>query len=229
MSDILNDVLAAQKDRKKYDKLISAYLPFLKKQLVGLDNLGLEYDDMLSLAMLTFAGCIQQYTTEKGAFLAFSKVCIRNRLLDESRKQKRYSDKIVPLVIENEDGFSQYSGEVAASITAYNVATERSALAQEIAIFSTALSHFSIEFSALVASSPKQARSRELCMRLAEGVVESPILLHEVLEKQKLPQLVLAERFQISPKTIEKHRRYIVMLVVLYAGDYPYIRAFLPK
>ena len=33
MSDIANDVLAAQQDRNKLNQLISDYLPFIKKQL----------------------------------------------------------------------------------------------------------------------------------------------------------------------------------------------------
>ena len=69
MSDIAKDVLDAQQDRNRLNQLISDYLPFIKKQLSGLNGLRLEYDDMLSLAMLTFSGCVHQYSLEKGNFL----------------------------------------------------------------------------------------------------------------------------------------------------------------
>ena len=48
-------------------------------------------------------------------------------------------------------------------------------------------------------------------------------------EQKKLPQAQLASALFISPKTIEKHRKYIVTLIILLSGDYPGIRAFLPQ
>jgi hypothetical protein len=43
-----------------------------------------------------------------------------------------------------------------------------------------------------------------------------------------LAQAELAKEFGISPKTIEKYRKYIVTLSILLLGDYPGIKAYLP-
>jgi hypothetical protein len=40
---------------------------------------------------------------------------------------------------------------------------------------------------------------------------------------------VLAAHAGFSKKALEKYRHYIVALVILTRGDYPYIRAFLPQ
>lgn len=228
MSDIANEVLAAQQDRNKLNQLISDYLPFIKKQLSGLQGMRLEYGDMLSLSMLTFSGCVQQYTVEKGNFLAFCSICIRNRLLDESRKQVRYESRIVPLFDDNNENQSCVAdGDTA--IAVYNTQQEQLSLAQEIESFSTEVKKYGIDFDDLPRICPKQIRSRELCSKLAREIVSTPLLYCGFMTTHRIAQGELSTRFNISPKTIEKHRKYIVTLVVLMGGDFPYIQAFLPN
>lgn len=226
MGDIAEAVLSAQQDRQKLNQLISDYLPFIKKQLSGLQGLSLEYDDMLSLAMLTFSGCVQQYALEKGNFLAFCSVCIRNRLLDESRRQMRHRRKVVPLFDGEDENRSPADSE--ASIVAYNREQERTALAQEIEAFASQIRQFGIDFEDLPRICPKQTRSRKLCAKLAGEIISTPSLYQEWMATQRIARTELSTRFHISPKTLEKHRKFIVTLVILLTGDYPYMQAFLP-
>lgn len=227
MGSIADEVLAAQQDRSQLDQLISNYLPFIKKQLAGLQGMRLEYDDMLSLAMLTFTGCVQQYALDRGNFLAFCSACIRNRLIDESRKQTRYERKIVPLFDDENEG-NPCAADQDASIAAYNIGQEQASLAQEIECFSLEIQKYGIDFSDLPRICPKQARSRALCVRLARGIIADAPMYHDFMATRRIAQSELSARFAISPKTIEKHRKFIVTLVVLMAGDFPYIQAFLP-
>lgn len=228
MGEIADDVLTAQKDRGKMNQLIANYLPFIKKQLSRLRGIHMEYDDMLSLAMLTFSGCVQQYAVDKGNFLAFCSVSIRNRLIDESRKQARYENKIVPL-FANEDEKSACMAGAEASIAAYNMEQEQNSLMQEIEAFALELKDFGIDFNDLPRVCPKQARSRELCIRLASEIVANPVLYCELKTTHRIAQKSLSVRFAVSPKTLDKHRKYLIALVVLLSGDYPYIQAFLPN
>lgn len=227
MDEIASAVLAAQQDRDKLNQLIVQYLPFIRNQLTGLHGFPLEYDDMLSLAMLTFSGCVQQYTAEKGSFLAFCTVCIRNRLLDAARKQARYQSKLLPLV-DDESARSARTAEDTLSLAAYNAAQEQAALAQEIEAFSQALKQFGVDFASLPRCCPRQKRSRLLCMRLARAIVDTPAFLQLFWATRRIAQKELSVQCTVSPKTIEKHRKYIVTLVLLITGDYPYIQAFLP-
>lgn len=225
MGDIAEEVLAAQRDHKKLNQLIADYLPFIKKQLFGLKGLRLDRDDMLSVAMLTFSGCVQQYDLDKGNFLAFCGVCIRNRLLDESRRQARYESKILPL-FDGEGRPSQADGD--ASMAAYSMEREQTSLALEIEAFSLELKGFGIDFNDLPRVCPKQGRSRALCAGAAEEIAADPSMYQEFMKTGRLPQAALSARLGVSPKTLEKHRKFIVTLVILMAGDYPYIQAFLP-
>lgn len=228
MDRIINEVIAAQQNPQKLNRLISKYLPFIKKQITGLKGLHLEYDDMLSLAMLTFSGCVGQYSEKKGNFLSFCSVCIRNRIVDESRKQSRYDNKTVPLFDDPNPEDTSFSAEGAASIASYNMENERLALVQEIEMFSKEIEKFGINFEDLPQISPKQARSRELCFNLAKEIIDTPAFRQELMSTQRIPQTELSSRFSISPKTVEKHRKFIVVMAILLAGEYPYIQSFLP-
>lgn len=216
MGELEKRVLAAGRDRRAMDALLRDYLPFLKKQ-AALGGPGLDYDDRLSLSMLAFADAARRYDGSRGAFLPFAGVCIRNRLLDESRRELRRTEKIMPL-----------NGEQAVSDPCDH-ALERQALAEEIVELDKALALCGVTFGELPGVCPSQQRARTLCLQLAACVAADGKLRGDFRRTGRLPQGELARRFQISVKTVEKHRKYIAALAVLLTGDFPGIRAFLPK
>lgn len=228
MSDIEQAIYSARQSKSQLNRLINEYLPFIKKQLIGLKGLRLEYDDMMSLAMLTFSSCVFQYEPQKGNFFAFCGTCIKNRLIDESRKQARYEGKLVQM-LDNDDLLYDDTIDTRASVAAYDLQQERQSLIQEIEAFCVELNGFGIDFEELYVFCPKQTRSRLLCFKLAKEIVSTPQLYEIFVSTQRIAQTELSARFGISKKTVEKHRKYIVALVLLMTGEYPYIQAFLPS
>lgn len=226
--DINIRIAKAQNDAKEMEQMLTDYLPFIKKQLVGMKGFELEYDDMLSLAMLTFVNCIRQYTSTKGNFFSFCATCIRNRLIDECRKQTAYSSKIVPLFPQTEE-ITANTPDTIISLEAYDKEQERLSLCQEIDDFSQLLNQYGIKFQDLPRICPKQERSRRQCLELAKTVVANLSLKETLFHQKRLAQAELASIFSISLKTIEKHRKYIVTLALLLSGDYPGIKSFLPQ
>lgn len=227
MNDLISQIRLAQKDAAALERLLVTYLPFIKKQIASLSTLPLEYDDMLSLAMVTFAGCVKQYDESKGSFFGFCSVCIKNRLLDESRKQAGYRHNVVPLCPDaGENGAPP--PELEASIARYELEQERLFLHEEIRQYDDALKSFGIRLQELPRICPKQKRSRSQCLLLATAIAGDKNHAETLRIHKRIAQKDLAEQFHISVKTIEKHRRYIVALAVLILGDYPGIRAFLP-
>lgn len=218
MEELEERVLAAGRDRQAMDGLLRDYLPFIKGQAAQ-GGPGLDYDDRLSLAMVAFADAVRQYRPDRGSFLSFAEVCIRNRLTDESRRELRYTGKVVPLREEYELMSTDPLGRE----------LERQGLAEEIGALDRALGLCGLTFRELPAACPKQRRARALCLQLAACVAAGEDLRRDFCRTGRLPQGELARRFQISVKTVEKHRKYIAALAVLLIGDYPGIRAFLPK
>ena len=106
---------------------------------------------------------------------------------------------------------------------------ERQGLAAEIRQFDQALGHCGVTFRELPRVCPTQRRARVRCLQLAACIAADDALRAGFQRTGRLPQGALAQRFGLSVKTVEKHRKYITALAVLLTGDYPGIRAFLPK
>lgn len=220
-------VLKAQTDAAEMDHLVADYLPFIKKEASKYNGYGLEYDDKLSLGMLVFVNCVRQYQPARGNFVSFVSVCVRNRLLDVAAKQNSMAALVQsPMGSEEDVENAAYADE--ASLWAYSLTLEQQTLAEEIDALSQSLKQFDITFDVLSKNSPRQKRSRGLCMQLAQAVVRNEMMRHSLFANRRLPQAKLAEQFEISEKTVEKYRRYIVALAVILEGDYPAVKTFLP-
>lgn len=115
------------------------------------------------------------------------------------------------------------------SLQTYSREMEQQTLSYEIEELSTALLPFAITFRELPKICPKQDRSRTLCFEIVKMLLSNKDMKTQLFVHKKLSQAELAAQLDISVKTIEKHRKYIVTLAVLMAGDYPNIKTFLPQ
>lgn len=228
MSDLLPRLKKARTDNTELNKLISDYMPFIKKETAKTPVFQMDYDDRLSIAMLIFMNCVRQYNESAGSFLAFAATCIRNRMIDEGRKLARYHANVIPLY-HNEDNNIENPVEVMASKLEYEKEQERASLSEEIDLLSSAMIEFDITFDSLTKICPKQKRSRNQCITLAREIISDITLNEQFIRTRRVPRKELARRFNLSEKTVEKHRRYIVAVTLLLSGDYPEIQAFLPK
>ena len=227
--DTLNEqVEKAKRDAQEMNRLINAYMPFIRKTATETGAAGMDYDDRLSLAMLTFMNCVRQYKNERGNFISFAAACIRNRLIDENRRQLRYRNRETPLFSDDEDRIYGTAADQA-SIYAYSRERERESLADEIDAFSQKLADFGIRINELPKICPKQSASRKRCVELGQFVADDGEMCESLMKNHRLAQSRLAKQFGLSEKTIEKHRKYIVTIVILLSGDFPLVKAFLPK
>ena len=228
MDALIERINTAKNSNVELERLIADYMPFIKKTVNDTGDLRMEYDDRLSLAMLAFMNCVKQYDTGRGSFTAFTITCIRNRLIDESRKQARHTGKVISLTPEGEEDISGTIDEKA-SIDAYNQGLEKSSLSDEISVFSEQLSEYGVTFGELPAICPKHERARRQCISIGRFVAGNEEMRATLIRTRRLSQSSLAAQFGLSEKTIESHRKYIVTIVILLTGDYPFIRTFLPQ
>ena len=226
MDDIETRIKKAQSDSSELELLISDYLPLLKKQAGAAASGILEYEDRLSLAMLTFISCVRQYTEKRGSFISFFSVCFHNRITDEIRRQNLYLKNVQTLTPDSAE-LETAAGK--ASLDAYDREQERLSLCEEIDRLSEAIGVYGVAWKDLPRICPKQPRAKATCRQAAAAVLLNPEFHAMFFGQKKLPQAQLASALFLSPKTLEKHRKYIVTLIILLSGDYPGIRAFLPQ
>ncbi|NLW79209.1 MAG: hypothetical protein GXY32_07355 [Ruminococcaceae bacterium] len=228
MNDLNERIVRAKSDGGELDSLLRDYLPFVQGVIAKQGYANVEYDEQLSVAMLVFVNCISQFDAEKGNFLTYLGVAIANRLKDEGKKQARATRQTISLDDTAADTAIQLASREAA-LQDYSVQEERQQIAEEIDMLSAALADYGIAFFDLEKVAPRQKRSRQLCAQLAHTILGDADMLDSLRRTKRLPARQLADKSGQSLKTLDKHRRYIMALVVILSGDYPSIQTFIPR
>ena len=226
--DIVRQVLAAQQDSYAADRLIEQYLPFIRAECAGfLRRPPTQQDDELSIAMIAFHEAVCGYDKSRGAFLPYAATLIRSRLIDYDRKERRHRGSVsldAPRG-EEEDGSlldtladpSDHSGDL---IT-------REATAHEIRELSEQMEGFGVSLSDVADNCPRQQRTLDACRAAMAYAKSRPDLLDQLVRTGKLPLSELAQGGGVERKTLERHRKYLMALLLICTNGYEIIRGHL--
>lgn len=224
---IVAAVLAAKEDNAKADELIRQYIPFIRAEASKfLGRLCTDSDDAYSIAMIAFHESILGYRRERGAFLSYAALLIRSRLIDEQRKEARHQGHLSLDADRGEDDRSLLE-QVADHRNHYEESHNLEATQQEIAELAGVMADFGVTFADIADNSPRQDRTRLACLSTIRYAMENPALLNSLLETKKLPlqQLVLGSGS--DRKTLERHRKYILAMLLIQTNGYEIIRGHL--
>jgi RNA polymerase sigma factor len=226
----LQGPLGARLELAKTDKcalgtLLRDYMPFIKKCVSAVCFKAQSKADNLTDAMLAFARSVQTYKSENGAFMQYAAVVIRNRLIDNARKELAAQKPLHSLTALTDEKNAAW--EAGMSLRAFDRAEEERNLRLEIEAVNSEFSQWGFSWETLLKKCPKQERSRRIAAHIAEAVHNSPELLAHTLKTRQLPIARLAETF--PRKALEKYRHYIAALIILSRGDYPYVYSFVPQ
>ncbi len=207
-------VLAA-KDEKLKNELIGEYRNFiLSCASKTLKRAITDSDDEFMTAMLGFNEAIDKYDEGKGKFLSFASMIIRNRLIDELRRNSKNTAATFS-ELENENG-KQFD---IPSNDSRDIRWEIEALTDE-------LKGFGISFFELATVSPKSKKTKRLCFDAVRYIINDSKLLDNVLTKHTLPVKEVSEGVPLNRKALERHRKYIIAAVIIVTQDYPEISAY---
>jgi RNA polymerase sigma factor len=230
-AELSAQVQLAKTDKHALNTLLHNYIPFIKKCVAGVFFKGQAKTDNLTDAMLAFTHSVQTYESENGAFIQYAATVIRNRLIDNARKELAAQKHFFSPAGEAPDASAAAEAappwEADVSLRAYSRSEEELNLRLEIEDVNSEFSQWGFSWASLLKKCPKQDRSRRVCLRIAEAVRESPELLADTLRNRQLPVARLAETF--PRKALEKYRQYIAALIILLRGDYPYVYSFVPQ
>lgn len=224
---IVQAVYAAKENNDKADELIRQYIPFIRAEASKfLGKLCTEQDDAYSIAMIAFHEAILGYSRERGAFLNYAAMLIRNRLIDEYRREKRHQGHL-SLDAQDEDEDRTLLDQVADSRDHYEESHNLEATQQEIAELSAVMAQFGVTFSDVAEHTPKQDRTMEVCLAAIHYGMAQPELLEELLRTKKLPLTQLVKGSGGERKTLERHRKYILAMLLIQTNGYEIIRGHL--
>ena len=225
---IVFEVRAAQTDPAAADALIGQYMPFIRSETCKFTHAPIEagHEDELSIATLAFYEAALSYQRGRGAFLPYAAAAIRNRLIDHYRVEQRHGGTVSLDVPAGEDGrlLSETLPDTRDEIAAYDL---REATRAEIAEFGRQLASFGIGFSDVADNCPRQERTLAACRRVLDHARAHPELLDRLVETGRLPMNELAAGSGTDKKTMERHRKYLVAILLAFTNGYEIIRGHL--
>ena len=225
---IVKAVYAAKEDSHRADDLIRSYIPFIRSEATKLmGRLCTEQDDEYAIAMMAFYEAIMGYERGRGAFLGYAALLIKSRLIDYMRKEARHQGQIsLDGEIGGEDGRTLVDTLVDAH-DYYEESAHREATRREIEELSAVMAQFDVCFSDVADNCPKQERTLEACARAIRYAGENKKLLDELLRTKKLPLAQLVQGSGVERKTLERHRKYILTMLLIQTNGYEIIRGHL--
>lgn len=229
--EIVQLVYDSKEDMEKADDLIFQYLPFIKSETAKFLNRAPEEgrDDELSIAMLAFHEAIRGYDKEKGAFLSYAAMLIRSRLIDYWRSNKKHEDVIsidTPVHDDNDDTLKDTLTDGSDHSEEY---VAREATKAEIEELSQQMAEFGVSLTDVAENSPKQERTLKACQDAVEVVKQDSSLMDDFLRTKKLPLKAMTEGSGSSRKTLERHRNYLVAMLIIYSNGYEIIRGHISQ
>jgi RNA polymerase sigma factor len=219
-------------DIKLRNQFITDYQPYIAKvtSKVCKRYIHPAQDDEFSIALAAFNESINRYAPGSGpSFLSFAETVIRRRLIDYFRKEQRSSGQIPLSSFDIEDDEENVINpvDIHQSIEEYEKELTNEERRREIQSLHLQLTSFGISFSELVDASPKHADSRETLIQIAKLLADNMELMQRLQTKKTLPIKELLDLVEVSRKTLERNRKFIIAVALILEGNYPYLEDYL--
>lgn len=220
---IEDQTVKAQTNKHIRRQLLTEYKPFIASIVseVCQKKIDPEKSDEFSIGLSAFNEAIDLFDrTKSNSFLSFASMIIKRRVIDYIRKELK---SVMPHSLDEADN----SFEASYAKKKFEEEERTLLRKEEIRNFQVELKQFGVSFEDLVENGPKHNDTKKIVHGIAKTIVENSEVLDQLLIEKKLPIRKLEEKeIKISRKTIEKHRKYIIALVILLTGDYVYLREF---
>ncbi|TFE03730.1 RNA polymerase sigma-I factor [Jeotgalibacillus sp. R-1-5s-1] len=219
-------VLIQNGDLQLLNEVLQDYKPYIKKTVSKICKRYIyDSDDEFSVGLIAFHEAIMNYHPERGAsLLTFAEVVIRRKLIDKIRKDQREKANLTYDRDDNESAAGVHeTWQAMEHFQHENTVRDRK---EEILQYSQALIPYKLSFKELAEQAPKHSDARENAIFIARLVQSNEEWLRELKEKKKLPIKKIEKKIDLSRKTIERNRKYIIAVVILLDGDFPYLQEY---
>lgn len=228
---IEDHVEQAKKDPTYRNDFIKKYQPFIAKVASKVCKQYIDPSrDEYSVAIEAFNEAIDHFQQKQGStFLSFAEMVIRRRVIDYIRKETRQTrDIFLEHEIRDEENQQTESlAQINASVAKYQAQQESEKRKLDILEYQKQLEQFDITFSELIHLCPKHVDARENAKQIAKFLAERQDFIDHLLEKKQLPMKELLKFVNCSRKTVERNRKYIIAMALIYIGDFVSLRSYI--
>lgn len=216
----INDLVAKAKTQENLKELlIVRYIPFIKKTISQVSGRYItKEDDEHSIGLIAFNEAIDAFDEEKGgSFFSFAGLIIRRRVIDYYRKEKMNQRET------NIDSIEHIDPKAVIEEVENRIQTRK-----DIEDYSKILADFNIRFSDLVRNSPGNRRARENAIRAVQSLLEDGEMVKYLLKRKALPLKQLEIKCNVSRKTLERQRKYIIAVAIIHIYSFESLLEFVP-
>lgn len=205
-------------DEKAREKLFENYHNYIIKiaRKYSRDKEDITKTDWYSIALIAFNEAATSFKEDGGAsFPSFAAQVISRRLIDLSRNNTKYSPEI-----------SVGDAFLDSFINDYDYSDLENEMSEDITWFEKKLKEFNISLEDLVLETPKHKDARCKAIDMARQIVENPEHLEKLRKRKTLPFTFLLLKFRCNPKTIQRHRKYIIAVCIALTAPRPYLKDY---
>ncbi len=222
MDEAIQKALAAARSGSSESRewLISKNRPFILKAASNICKRHIDWtNDEASICLIAFNEAIDRFRDDEGkSFHNYAYLLMRSRLIDSFRKEKRINEA-EGFSLNETDEFELSSAEVASALELHQQVTSQDELASELIRFDETLQEYGIDLEELEECSPEHKDARIHLIRIAKTFSQYPMLIEYMLRTKKLPIKEMLQHVSVSRKTLERNRKYLIALILIYNSD----------
>lgn len=194
------------------NNFIQQYLPFIVKTTsVHLNRyIEVENNDELTIAMIAFDEAISKYKVDKGGFISFAEILIKNRLIDYQRS----GDK--EILLSYDDPNSTIGARIADSENIEDTLLVK----DELQSYERSLNQFGLSYEHLIELTPKHKKTRLTAMSLGKRSSSDEPIVNRLYANKRLPITKIATRFKVTIKIIKRSKALITSVIVAYVENF---------
>ncbi|MDM5333663.1 RNA polymerase sigma-I factor [Ureibacillus composti] len=208
--------------------LLFANRPFMKKTATFVCKRSIdEHDEEFSIAMNGLHEAILAFDpTGNASFQTFAHLIIRRRLVDFIRKESARNEKYLLFEPDQEETSGQHFIFDEKSLHTYSENEKSASRRDELLQYQQLLAEFNLSFEELTKCSPKHSDARKTAIHIAQMIAESDEFYDFLIKNKRLPLKEIEHLVEVSRKTIERHRKYIIAVVLLLNSDFIFIKDY---
>ncbi|HSI66540.1 MAG TPA: RNA polymerase sigma-I factor [Planococcus sp. (in: firmicutes)] len=224
-------LLAQQGNEEALYTLLDSYSPFMKKVAAQVCKRFVDQqDEEYSIALSAFNEAVEKFDPDQNSsFLTFAHMVIRRRIIDFIRKESQRDELIHDFTASAHDEKTRNWVEDQVSMAKFNSDQEAELRKEEIMQFAQTLSEYGISFQVLATVSPRHEDARRTSVQIAQLIAETNEYKEFLLEKKKLPIKEVEQLVQVSRKTIERNRKYIIAVALLLLSDLDHLKDYVKE
>ncbi len=222
-------LLAKEGKTGALEELLESYAPFMRKTASQVCKRFISNsDDEYSIALSAFHEAVLGYEEGKNAsFLTFAHLIIRRRIIDLIRKESQRDEVIHDFSAPADKKGTNVGIESRQATKFYQEKEQRENRQEEIIAYQQLIAPFGLDFQQLVKVSPSHEDARQSCVQIAQLIAETDEYFRYLTEKKKLPIKDIEQLVQVSRKTIERNRKYIIAMAILINSELYYLKDYL--